>query len=312
MIKPDFMDALTAYFAALIADRDAVNDLSAWLSILADPPMLAIGFIGICLLGRKRIRWPETAIILVFAYLIGASALPLGAVTGAMGELLPRLAGQNTAVVVMLFLALTTTILTIMLLVPTWRSRDRFVVMATGWAMLVTTTAFHLIIIHGLMMQGFRLEEERLALATPLPTETHEQLCQNFQWECWEQRAGDPIPEAAGQNAIDLLTLRLKRRPDNLPPGAYFGVSWSNPDITSGGPYAARYQEMPGSTYRLVISRTGIMAPYNAYELLFVGHMALSHSIWLILGLAVIYGHRRVDERRRKPGLTEGITDATS
>lgn len=282
--------ARTALSSAAASGHSAVAD---FLSTISESVMSLAVLVAIWLLVRRDVpgRKPLLALMLVAYFIDFWRWLPVDPLLRVILSFSVRFPRANTGLLMCIVLGLCAALLLGACLVRRWRSRDRFVWGMVCAALVTTTTLFHLLTIHGVMRVMFAQAEQRLPQIAALAGPDLVPICAAMGYECSIRTGAIVQDDPLYQQHQTFLAPRLARRPV-LPPGQLFGFSWRNPDPTAGGPYVARYQEMPDG-FRVLVDRQSLVVPFGTQSVVFGGQMVLAHHIWVFGGLWILWRHRR-------------------
>lgn len=292
MPPPDFSPtaARTALSTAVASGHTGIAD---FLSTISESVMTMAVLMALWLMVRRYIPGRKPLLVMAgIAYFVDFWRwLPVDPLLRLILSFSARFPRANTGLLICITLAVCAVLLLGMCLIRRWRNRDRFVWGLCCAALVVTTTLFHLLTIHGVMRVAFEQAEQRLTRIATLPAPDLVPICAAMGYQCTVRTGRLSDTDPLYQQHKSFLAPRLSRRPD-LEPGQLFGFAWRNPDPTAGGPYVVRYQEMTDG-FRIIEDRQSLLLPFGTQSVIFGLQMVLAHHIWVWGGIWLLWRHRR-------------------
>lgn len=306
------MDPLMAFYRNLAMDSDGagqpiwrhVPDLATLLWDIDRGMMAVMIWVSLWMIVRPRISYGALALFIVVAILLGDEQIitPYG-INPLLGEVPVADTGQFVLLgglaVVLAGMAAARRV---------WRTRDRIVVAAVGGVMVVTGLLFHILVTHGLMMVGMHSHQATLERVAAALAEDHPQAldatCRALAITC--RRASTRAALLEGQRPY--VIQRIQRAERRASAGVQqLRVSFTRgggTDLRTGAPYAVVYHApFRGQPGLLMVDDFAPLPLHAAGATTFFVQLFIAHTVWMSLGLAILWAHdRRFHRGGRGPG----------
>jgi len=282
------------------------EDLVRWDTALVGFVLL----VGLWLVFRRRLPgWAALGMFMV-AGTFGDGMLPEQTMSWLWSFAWDRMSWANTHTQRFVLVLAVAAVLGAMCAFRRTRTPERVIWTLVSGSVFATSCLFHVLFIHGIMMTDLMVRADELKAVAARATDAEfDGFCRTTGVWCerGEHKGAVGAPPGAVEIREDLDKEDRKHRRSARAQNGAPAYEWTYLTGNSQrlGPYAAHMRRGEHG-YRLMVDTKGVKGVYDASDFVFRVQMALTHTVWVFGGIALLLFHgARLPRRRAEAG--EGV-----